>query len=316
MAFFTRMEHTLSVFIMLVVNICKELCGLIPIESRIAFCRISLWFDLVLLKRVGSSMALKNILESGLKRYSRGKLMFCHMLSEISEFLHDVFVASCLEFITQLWLVSVAVHWVADKEEVEFLSELTLDKFLKFMADIVFSHSYNGYNLSFLILWIQCFNEFDKLMLVYFGADLNPHWVWNSPKKLNLTFIKDNYMSPIKLSGPFANPQHVCRVTVIFAVQFLGQWGFIWQDKPLMWCKHLTHVFKQIIMCGYWFKISFTQLTMLRVTILYVHIIHVITLVVVDLFPIVNHKLWTSRFCILTCDPTDYHRLLWALKLY
>ncbi len=184
------------------------------------------------------------------------------------------------------------------------------------MPDIVFTHSNNDQNFSFFILWIQCFNEFDKLMFIYFGADLNPHWVWNSPKKLYLTFIRDKYMSPIQLSGPFANPQHMRRVTVIFAMRFLGQWGFIWQDKSLMRDKHLTHVLKQIIMCGYWFKISFTQLAMLRVTILHVHIIYIVTLVVVDLFPIVNHKLWTSRFCILTCNSTYYHRLFWALKLY
>ena len=102
----------------------------------------------------------------------------------------------------------------------------------------------------------------------------------------------------------------------MFPMRFSGQRSLIWQNKSLMWHKHLAHMFKQVIMCGNWVEIPLTQLAMLRVPILYVHIIHIVPLVVVDLFTIVHHELWTTRFRILTRDPTNYHCLLWARRLY
>ncbi len=80
--------------------------------------------------------------------------MFGHVLSKMGQFMHDVFVASGLEFVSQLGLVGVAMHWVTDKQEVKFLSKFALDKLLNFMSNLVLSHSNNDQNLALLILWI------------------------------------------------------------------------------------------------------------------------------------------------------------------
>lgn len=97
-------------------------------------------------------MTLKYVLKRGLKWNSWRKLVSAHVLPEMSQFAHYIFVVSGLEFIAQFWLVCVSVHGITDKEEVELLPKFALDELLKFVPNLILAHSDNDNNLALLVL--------------------------------------------------------------------------------------------------------------------------------------------------------------------
>lgn len=119
-------------------------------------------------------------------------------------------------------------------------------------------------------------------------------------------------MCSIKLSRSFTNPQHVSRMTIIFAMMLPCQSCLIWQNQSFMRDKHVAHMLKKIIMCGDSVKVPITELAMLRLAVLQIKIINIVSLVIVNLFAIVYHELRSSRFGILACDSSDYYCLFRA----
>ena len=92
--------------------------------------------------------------------------MPCHMLSELSQFMHNVVETSCLEFVTLLRLVSVGMHRVTDEQKVQLFSQFALDELFKFMTDLILAHSDDNDDFPLFVLRIESFHQFNKLMLI------------------------------------------------------------------------------------------------------------------------------------------------------
>lgn len=184
------------------------------------------------------------------------------------------------------------------------------------MFNIIFTHSYNDNKFSFFILRIQGSDKLNKLVLIDFWTYFNSNWVGYPSEELYLWNKLICYMCTVELSRSFPNPEHMSRVAIVLSMLLSGECSFIRKNKSLMWCEHLSHVLKQIIMSTYRVKISFAKLTVLRLSALYMQTVYVISLVIVYFLAIVYHELWRARFCILTCNPSDYHWLFGARRLY
>ena len=72
---------------------------------------------------------------------------------KLTDFLEDVVIVPGLYFLL-LGFVGVAVHWIADEEEVEVVLEFDVDKMLQFGVKVIVAHPHNHHQFPLFVLWV------------------------------------------------------------------------------------------------------------------------------------------------------------------
>jgi hypothetical protein len=109
-------------------------------------------------------------------------------------------------------------------------------------------------------------------------------------------------MGPIKLPGPFPDPNHMRSPAIMFSLRLFCLCCFIRQNQSLMRNKHLLHLLHKIVMGGDGVEITLAEFTVLGLTGAYLLRVYVVAFIVVNRKAVVGCELRGTWLCVLACD--------------